>query len=184
MLEAAGIEVVAHARDGAAALAEIVARSPQVAVLDVRMPKHSGIEIAKHVSATHPSTAVLLYTGYAERAMVTEALDSGTRGFALKEAPLHDLVRAVETVARGDTYVDAVLAGVIAGAADRIPSLSPREREILRLLSNGRSNSEVGRELTISTETVRTHVRRAMQKLESNTRTQAVATALRLAIIT
>jgi Response regulator containing a CheY-like receiver domain and an HTH DNA-binding domain len=104
----------------------------------------------------------------------------------LKEAPLPDLVRAVETVAEGKTYVDPVLAGVIASAemTKQIPSLTQREREVLRLLADGLSNEEIGKRLFISPETVRTHVRKAMAKLEADTRTEAVATALRQSLIT
>ena len=114
-----------------------------------------------------------------------EALDAGARGFVLKEAPLPDLVRAVETVAHGGSYVDPVLAGVIASAeaAGRIPKVTQREREILRLLADGLTNEEIGKELFISPETVRTHVRKAMAKLDADTRTQAVATALRQSLI-
>jgi len=103
----------------------------------------------------------------------------------LKEAPLDDLVRAVRTIAHGDTYVDPVLAGVLAGvqAAERLPRLTQRERDVLRLLAEGLSNELVGQRLFISAETVRTHVRGAMEKLEADTRTQAVATAIRLSLI-
>jgi DNA-binding NarL/FixJ family response regulator len=186
VFEDSGVEVVAKARDGAEALEQIALKKPQVALLDVRMPHMSGIEVAKESVRTHPETAILLYTGYAERALVIEALDAGARGFVLKEAPLPDLVRAVETVADGRTYVDPVIAGVIASAeaTQKIPSLTQREREVLRLLADGHKNEEIGRQLFISPETVRTHVRKAMAKLEADTRTQAVATALREQLIT
>jgi DNA-binding NarL/FixJ family response regulator len=186
VFEDSGIEVVARARDGAEALELIQTQKPQVALLDVRMPRMSGIEIARESLRTTPETGILLYTGYAERALMIEALDAGARGFVLKEAPLPDLVRAVETVAQGMTYVDPVLAGVIASAevATQIPSLSQRQREVLRLLADGLKNEEIGKRLFISPETVRTHVRKAMAKLEADTRTEAVATALRQSLIT
>ena len=186
VFEDSGIEVVARARDGAEALELIQTQKPQVALLDVRMPRMSGIEIARESLRTTPETGILLYTGYAERALMIEALDAGARGFVLKEAPLPDLVRAVETVAQGMTYVDPVLAGVIASpeVATQIPSLSQRQREVLRLLADGLKNEEIGQRLFISPETVRTHVRKAMAKLEADTRTEAVATALRQSLIT
>jgi DNA-binding NarL/FixJ family response regulator len=186
VFEDSGIEVVARARDGAEALELIQTQKPQVALLDVRMPRMSGIEIARESLRTTPETGILLYTGYAERALMIEALDAGARGFVLKEAPLPDLVRAVETVAQGKTYVDPVLAGVIASpeVATQIPSLSQRQREVLRLLADGLKNEEIGQRLFISPETVRTHVRKAMAKLEADTRTEAVATALRQSLIT
>jgi DNA-binding NarL/FixJ family response regulator len=186
VFEDSGIEVVARARDGAEALDLIQTQKPQVALLDVRMPRMSGIEIARESLRTTPETGILLYTGYAERALMIEALDAGARGFVLKEAPLPDLVRAVETVAQGKTYVDPVLAGVIASpeVATQLPSLSQRQREVLRLLADGLKNEEIGKRLFISPETVRTHVRKAMAKLEADTRTEAVATALRQSLIT
>jgi DNA-binding NarL/FixJ family response regulator len=132
-----------------------------------------------------PDTAIVFYTAYGDRALLSEALDVGARGFVLKEAPLADLVRAVERVAAGEAYVDPVLAGVLVSshAADQLPSLTQREREVLRLLADGLSNEEIGRRLFISPETVRTHVRKAMAKLEADTRTQAVAIALRQSLI-
>ena len=110
----------------------------------------------------------------------------GVRGFVLKEAPLQDLVRAIELVAGGGTYVDPVLAGLLASAdvTGRLAALTQREREVLRLLADGQSNEEIGKTLFISPETVRTHVRKAMGKLDADTRTQAVATALRQQLIT
>jgi DNA-binding NarL/FixJ family response regulator len=179
-----GIEVTGRARDGDEALAKIEARKPSVAVVDLRMPRLSGVEIARRASRSSPETGVIVYTAYGERALLTEALDAGARGFVLKEAPLDDLVRAVETVAAGGTYVDPVLAGVLAGsnAAD-IPSLTQRERDVLRHLADGLSNEEIGKRLFISPETVRTHIRKAMDKLDADTRTEAVAKALRQSLI-
>jgi DNA-binding NarL/FixJ family response regulator len=179
------LEVVGRARDGQEALAKIEARRPQVAVVDLRMPRLSGIELTRKAALSVPETAVLLYTGYGERSLLLEALDAGARGFVLKEAPLPDLVRAVKTVAAGGTYVDPVLAGVLASpqALGQLPALSRRERDVLRLLADGRSNEEIGKELFISPETVRTYVRKAMDKLDADTRTQAVATALRHSLI-
>jgi DNA-binding NarL/FixJ family response regulator len=179
-----GIEVAGRARDGSDALEQIELRKPQVAILDLRMPGMSGIEVARHLARTAPETAVILYTAFGDRALLTEALDAGARGFVLKEAPLAEVVRAVELVASGRTYVDPVLAGVLSSsAAEKILNLTQRERDVLRLLADGMSNEEIGKALFISPETVRTHVRKAMAKLDADTRTQAVATALRQSLI-
>ena len=184
-LEAAGIRVAARALDGEEALAKIESTRPRIALVDLRMPKVSGIEIARRVAQSHPDTAVVVYTGYGDRAHLTEALDAGARGFVLKEAPMDDLVRAVTTVAGGSIYVDPVLAGVFATASttDKLPALTQREREVLRLLADGLSNEEIGKVLFIAPETVRTHVRKAMDKLDADTRTQAVAKAIRSSLI-
>lgn len=180
----AGHTVVAEARDGDDALAKIEALRPNVAIVDIRMPRMNGVDLARRAAALAPETAVILFTAHGDRALLTEALDAGARGFVLKEAPLVDLMRAVNVVAAGGTYVDPALAGFLAQAhVDRIPALTARERDVLRLLADGLSNEEIGKRLFISAETVRTHVRKAMTKLDADTRTQAVATALRQSLI-
>lgn len=185
ILQDHGVGVLGHARDGEEAAALIAQHKPSVALVDLRMPRLNGIEVARRAQRSSPGTGIVLYTAFGESALLTEALDAGARGFLLKEAPLDDLIRAVETVAGGGLYVDPVLAGVIASgqSGDRTPVLTQREREVLRLLADGHSNEEIGRRLFISPETVRTHVRKAMEKLDADTRTQAVAMALRQSII-
>jgi DNA-binding NarL/FixJ family response regulator len=185
VLTQVGFDVVGTARDGREALALIKTARPRIALVDVRMPRLSGIEVARELARVAPEVGVVLYTAYGDRALLTEALDAGARGFVLKEAPLADLARAVRTVADGGTYVDPVLAGVLAAPAvtQALPALTRREREVLRLLADGLSNEEIGKQLFISPETVRTHVRKAMDKLDADTRTQAVATALRQSLI-
>ena len=180
-----GIEVVARARNGQEAVEKIESMQPTVAIVDLRMPELSGIEVAREAARTAPATGVILYTGAAEQALLVEAVDAGARGFVLKEAPLADLVRAIETVHAGGTYVDPVLAGTLASgsATGRLVELTRREREVLRLLADGKRYDEIGRDLFISPETVRTHVQKAMKRLDATTRTQAVATALRQTLI-
>lgn len=180
-----GIEVAGRARDGEEALEKIEQRKPLVALVDVRMPRLGGIELTRRAARSAPDTAILLYTGYGDRALLTEALDAGVRGFVLKEAPMEDLLRAVQSVAAGGTYVDPVLAGTLAASSvgSKLPQLTQRERDVLRLLADGLSNEEIGKRLFISAETVRTHVRKAMDKLDADTRTQAVARALREQLI-
>ncbi len=182
VLASQGFDVVAQARDGEDAVKEIEAKKPQVSIVDLRMPGMSGIAVARRV-ARH--TSVILYTGYSDRTLLTEALDAGVRGFVLKEAPLADLARAIKLVAQGGVYVDPVLAGVLASgdATDRLTMLTKREREVLRLLADGLRNEEIGRRLNIAGETARAHIRNAMRKLDADTRTHAVAMALRESLI-
>jgi DNA-binding NarL/FixJ family response regulator len=179
------IELLGRAGDGRQALALIERVSPDVAVLDIRMPVLTGIDVARRLHASGMTTCVILYTGYAERALLLDALDAGARGFLLKEAPLTDLMRAIRTVSGGGTYVDPALAGLLAGpqATERLPALTKREREVLRLLADGMRNEQVAIRLEISPLTVRTHVKKAMEKLEADTRTEAVARALRESLI-
>ena len=185
VLESHGIRVVGTAGNGLDALDVIERERPALALVDVRMPGLSGMDVARRAVKECPGTAICLYTGHSERALLLEAIDLGVRGFVLKEAPLVDLVRAVETVAGGGTYVDPVLAGILTSpdATKKLTMLTPREREVLRLLADGMRNEEIGRELHISPDTVRAHVRKAMERLDADTRTEAVATALRQQLI-
>jgi DNA-binding NarL/FixJ family response regulator len=185
VLEDNEIEISGRARDGEDAYTKIETRRPAVALVDVRMPSLTGLDLVRRAVKAGVPTRIILYTGYGDRALLTEAIDAGASGFLMKEAPLVDLVRAVEIVARGGTYVDPVLAGIFAAAQANgsTPELTQREREVLRLLADGHANEEIGRRLFISPETVRTHIRKAMTKLGAETRTQAVAKALRLSLI-
>jgi DNA-binding NarL/FixJ family response regulator len=177
-----GISVLAQVRDGDEAVEAIEEHKPQVAIVDLRMPGMSGIAVAR-LSAGHAK--IILYTGYTDRTLLIEALDAGVRGFVLKEAPLADVSRAIEIVAKGGIYIDPVLAGVLASgeATQQLTMLTKREREVLRLLADGLRNEEIGRELHIAGETARAHIRNAMRKLDADTRTHAVAVALRQSLI-
>jgi two-component system, NarL family, nitrate/nitrite response regulator NarL len=183
-LTAAGFVVVATAHTGEQALEAVERHAPSVCIADVQMPHVGGLELVRRVTRLAPNTAVLLYSGFSDRALVMDALDAGARGFALKDGPLDDLARAVDLVAAGKVYIDPVLAGTLAGAGDRSRApLSPREREVLRLLAAGGSYGEIGSTLFLSPDTVRAHAHKAMTKLGARTRTEAVAVALRNALI-
>jgi DNA-binding NarL/FixJ family response regulator len=179
------VELVGTASDGPQTLKLIEQRRPDVAVLDIRMHTFGGIEILKELAGWETAPAVILYTGYPERSLLLEALDAGARGFLLKESVPSDLMRAVRVVGEGGTYIDPQLAVVLASpeAAERLAGLTKREREILRLLADGMRNQQVGETLFISPTTVATHVQNAMAKLDADTRTQAVASALRQSLI-
>ena len=179
----AGYEVVATAHDGAQALAAIEKHRPSVCVADVRMPHIDGLDLAREVRRRLPGTAVVLYSGFGDRGLLADALDAGVRGFALKDAPLSDLVKAIDVVAGGGVYVDPVLAAELARSEARPKGLSNRERDVLQLLADGGSYGEIGAKLFLSPDTVRAHAHHAMAKLGAKTRTQAVARALRDALI-
>ena len=182
VLSGKGFDVVARARDGAEALAAIDRHRPNVSVVDLRMPRLSGVEVARRASGR---TLVILYTGYGEQALLSEALEVGARGFVLKEAPLDDLARAIETVAAGAIYVDAQLATVLASgeATEKLSVLSKHERDVLRMLAEGMTSEQIAERLGTTAETIRAHSRAATAKLAADTRTQAVATAIRQQLI-
>jgi DNA-binding NarL/FixJ family response regulator len=176
------IRVIGEAPDGATAVALTERRKPDVVIMDVRMPGMDGLEATKQISEQTPDSAVLIFTAYSERSLLSRGLESGAKGYILKEAPHETLLRAIEKVAGGETYVDPALMPAFF-TKDREDMLTSREREILKLLADGMSNSDVAGKLYISQETVKSHVRHILTKLEADTRTHAVAIALREAII-
>lgn len=180
-----GITITASTRDGDEALRKIEETQPSVALLDARMPRCSGMDVLKHLTATGASTRVILYTGYGDDALLNEALDAGVGGVLDKEAPLEDLLRAIHIVAEGGTYLDPTAAAALIQQRRKAKehALTQREREVLRLLSDGHTNERIGAELSISPQTVRTHLQKAMEKLGATTRVQAVAIALREGLI-
>ena len=130
-----------------------------------------------------PDTKVLIFTAYSERSLLNRGFESGAQGYILKESPHATLVRAIEKVAAGEAYVDPALMPQFLAGRDHGDLLTAREREILKLLADGLSNADVADKLFISQETVKSHVRHILTKLEADTRTHAVAIALREAII-
>jgi DNA-binding NarL/FixJ family response regulator len=183
-LSNSGITITASARDGEEALQKIQQTQPTVAVLDARMPRRSGIDVVKELRTRGLRTHVILYTGFGDDALLSDALDAGVTGMLDKDAPLDDLVRAIRVVADGGTYLDpTAAAALIANRRDHTRPLTQREREVLRLLADGMTNEQMGAELSISPQTVRTHVQKAMDKLDAQNRVQAVATALRESLI-
>ena len=177
------IRVVGEASDGSAAVALAERRRPNVVIMDVRMPGMDGLEATKILTEKIPESAVLIFTAYSERSLLGRGLESGAKGYILKEAPHQTLLRAIEKVAAGEGYVDPALMPAFLTGKDKDEMLTGREREILQLLADGMSNQDVAAKLFISQETVKSHVRHILSKLEADTRTHAVAIALRQAII-
>lgn len=183
LLRSPHVRVVGEAADGETAVTLTERRRPDVVVMDLRMPLMDGIEATEEIARRVPDTRVLVFTAYSERALLQRGLESGARGYILKEAPHETLLRAIEKVAAGETFVDPALMPSLATSRDGTDVLTQREREILQLLADGMSNADVAAQLFISQETVKSHVRHILTKLEADTRTQAVAIALREAMI-
>ena len=184
LLRSSHIRVVGEAPDGETAVSLTERRLPDVVVMDLRMPGMDGIEATEEIMRRVPDAKVLIFTAYSERALLQRGLESGARGYILKEAPHETLLRAIEKVAAGETFVDPALMSALTQArAGNSDVLTAREREILQLLADGMSNADVAAQLFISQETVKSHVRHILTKLEADTRTQAVAIALRDAMI-
>jgi DNA-binding NarL/FixJ family response regulator len=183
LLRSPHIRVVGEAADGETAVSLTERRLPDVVVMDLRMPGMDGIEATEEIMRRVPDAKVLIFTAYSERALLQRGLESGARGYILKEAPHETLLRAIEKVAAGETFVDPALMSALTQNRGSTDVLTAREREILQLLADGMSNADVAAQLFISQETVKSHVRHILTKLEADTRTQAVAIALRDAMI-
>jgi DNA-binding NarL/FixJ family response regulator len=177
------IRVIGEASDGESAVELVERRKPNVVIMDVRMPGMDGLEATKEILAAVPETAVLIFTAFSERSLLARGLESGAKGYILKETPHETLLRAIERVAGGDGYVDPALMPAFLSGKEGSDMLTAREREILQLLADGMSNGDVAAKLFISQETVKSHVRHILTKLEADTRTHAVAIALRESII-
>jgi DNA-binding NarL/FixJ family response regulator len=162
------IRVIGEAGDGETALALVQRRNPDVVIMDVRMPGMDGLEATKMIVSQVPDASVLIFTAFSERSLLARGLESGAKGYILKEAPHETLLRAIERVAKGEGYVDPALMPAFLSGKDQ---------------ADGMSNADVASKLFISQETVKSHVRHILAKLEADTRTHAVAIALRESII-
>jgi DNA-binding NarL/FixJ family response regulator len=191
ILEAAGgIEVVGEAGNGVQAVAAAAAQSPDVVLMDVRMPEMDGLEATRQITGGDRSAGprVVMLTTFDLDDYVYEALRAGASGFLLKDAPRHDLIAAVRRVAAGDALLaPSVTMRLIEAFARRPPettpsparlaSLTARERDILLRLARGLTNAEIAADLVVSDATVKTHVGHLLAKLGLRDRVQAVILA-------
>ena len=190
-----GMRVVAEAQDGLDAVDAAARARPDVAVVDIRMPRMDGIEATRRIVArAGESTRVLILTTFGLDEYVYEALRAGASGFMLKDAPPEDLIEAVRVVATGAALLDpAVTRSVIEEFARRSPpervdsprlaDLTGRERDVLTLLTRGLSNAEIARDLVVSEATVKTHVAHVLTKLGVRDRVQAVIFAYEAGLV-
>lgn len=180
-----GIDVVAAAADGGEAVRLVAEHDPDVLLVDLRMPVVDGVEATRRVRADHPRTAVVVLTTYSDDDSVLSALRAGARGFLTKDADAEAIGRALEAAAAGQSIVDAdvqrrLIEGTPRPAADS--GLTPRETEVLRLIAEGLSNTEIARRLVVSEATVKTHINHLFAKANLRDRAQAVAYAYRLGL--
>lgn len=184
-----GIDVVAAASDGEEAVRLVAEHNPDVLLVDLRMPRCDGVEATKRVRADHPGTEVVVLTTYSDDDSVLSALRAGARGFLTKDADAESIGRALQAAAAGQSILDAdVQRRLIEGAATPKPAdpavsgLTPREIEVLRLIADGLSNTEIARRLVVSEATVKTHINHLFAKANLRDRAQAVAYAYRLGL--
>ena len=182
------IEVVAEAEEGRAALAEIQSQTPDVALLDYKLPGLDGVAVVHAVVRDKLPTRVLLLSAFTDSGLVYEALQTGAAGYLPKEAKRDEIVDAVLACARGETVVPPELtAGLVSEirmrAVNDTPALTERESEILRMIAGGKSLPEIAGELFLGVTTVKTHVQHMYEKLGVSDRAAAVAEAMRRRLI-
>jgi DNA-binding NarL/FixJ family response regulator len=178
--------VVGEASSGEEAVLLAGRRRPTIILMDARMPGIGGLEATRIIGREHPDVKVIVFTAHGQQDLLWEALDSGAQGFVLKDADRPTLLGAIRQVAGGEPYVDPRLAPDFLRQLSKPRPESPlsgREREILQLLADGCSNREISDRLVLSVETVKTHVKHILAKLEAEHRTQAVAIGIRQAMI-
>ncbi len=187
----ADIEVVGEAGDGTQAVQRAVETAPDIVLMDVRMPKGSGIEACRSIKAAVPSAKIIMLTISDEEADLYEAIKAGATGYLLKEISIEEVASAVRAVQNGQSLISPSMASklltefatMVKRADDReqlpTPRLTDREMEVLRLVARGLNNRDIAKELFISENTVKNHVRNILEKLQLHSRMEAVVYAVR-----
>lgn len=178
LLERRGVEVRDAVGTATEALASLRRHRPDVAVIDLQLADRSGLGLAREIRADPIEVKILIYTGSQDPRTLTDALEVGADGIVLKPGGLGSLLEALRAVDRGERHVDPALAEILRAAEGSEHLLTPRERQVFALLAEGLSGEEAAERLVLSAETVRTHVRNGMGKLQARTRTEAVVRAL------
>jgi DNA-binding NarL/FixJ family response regulator len=177
------LELVGTVHTGEEALEAVERLEPEIVLMDVRLPGIDGVSAVKRIQQTAPGVQFVMFSAYGDKRLLSDALAAGARGYVMKGSPPEDLIRAI---AEGKAFVDPSLSPMLLikeGAPTAEQSLSEREREILQLLAEGYHTEEVARRIGLSVETVKSDTKRVIAKLQADTRTHAVAIALRRALI-
>ncbi len=190
-LEEEGLEVVGEAADGEEALRLAAKLRPDVVLMDVTMPVLDGVEATRQLHEHLPEIPVVILTMHADREVLARAIRAGAAGYLVKDCSTDEVVRTVRLAASGETALSPELAASMLAEAQRAdtpaeeldPIISKREEEVLQLVADGLSTSEVAAKLYISIKTVKNHLASIYEKLDSRDRTQAVLRAVRMGII-
>jgi DNA-binding NarL/FixJ family response regulator len=179
LLEPRGVQVLAAVGGAADAIAALSDCDPDVAVIDLQLPDGSGLRLVRRVREEKPKVKTLIYTGSQDSQTLADALETGAEGIVLKPGNVKTLVDALRAVTRGNRHVDPAIAEILKAAGEDERLLTGREREVFALLADGLSGEEIAMRLALSAETVRTHIRNGMGRLNARTRTEAVVKAFR-----
>jgi two-component system, NarL family, response regulator NreC len=188
-----GFKVVGEASDGRQAVEQAEATKPDIAVLDIAMPNLSGIEAAQRISALLPNTRILILSMHSDESYVLRALKAGAKGYLLKDSAENDLIEAIRAVDEGKAFFSPEISNILVedyvremkrrGAEDSYELLTPREREILQMLAEGKSNKHIATVLDLSLYTVETHRRNLQDKLNLHSFAELILYAVRKGII-
>lgn len=175
--------VVAEARDGLEAVERFEELHPDVTLLDLEMPRLSGIEAIRKIIGQAPDARIVVLTTYAGDDRIHRALEAGASAYLLKDVATETLLEAIRKVHAGGSFVDSAVAAELAQRSMSGPSLSDREIEVLKMISSGKSNKEIAAALFVAESTVKTHVATIYEKLRVTDRTEAVVRAIQRGII-
>jgi DNA-binding NarL/FixJ family response regulator len=177
------LEVIGEAADGEEAVRLLAALQPDVALVDLRLPKLSGVEVIARIARLRLPTRAIAVTSFAQDELVLQALRAGAQGYLLKDASAAELAAAVRAVGRGGSYLTASIAGKLATSVARQEHLTPREREVLELVGQGLADKEIAVTLGTSVKTAQFHVANLLDKLGAQNRTEAVRIAFARGLI-
>jgi DNA-binding NarL/FixJ family response regulator len=185
-----GMTVVGEASDGSAAVQKAMETTPDVILMDLRMPVMDGVEAMRRISARVPSARVIVLTTYDNDDYILRGIEAGAKAYLLKDSPREELFHAIRAVHHGESLIQPSVAGQVldpfatpSGPPRGTELLSDREMGILRLMATGAANKAIAAHLCISESTVKTHIQSIFQKLDVNDRTEAVTHALQKGII-
>ncbi len=178
------VEVVGEATDGLEAVRLAGELTPDLVLMDLRMPGLDGDEATARILATHPRIRVVILTTYESDSSILTAIEAGASGYLLKAAPPEEILAGIRSVARGEVALaPSIAAMLVARVAKPTVSLSPREREVLARVAQGESNPSIAASLFLSEATVKTHLLHVFEKLGVNDRTRAVTKAMELGLL-
>lgn len=183
-------EVVGEAKDGIEAVNKAKELSPDVVLMDLRMPELDGVEAITQIKSVKPDTKFIILTTYSDDEYIFRGIEAGARAYLLKDAPREELFRAIRAVHCGESLIQPVVASKVldrltelSRRAPSVDEISERELQVLQLVAKGAANKQIGAELSIAQSTVKTHISSIFQKLGVNDRTEAVTEALKKGII-